>query len=721
MEFRGIKNLSRLQIYVKGIVQGVGFRPFVYNLAKELNLKGFVKNRADGVEIEVEGERVGEFLDRLKKEAPPLSQIVKVKVKVLPLKEYEEFNILKSKESFKEAFLSPDITVCDECLAELREPANKRFNYPLINCTNCGPRFTIIKSLPYDRKNTSMSSFPMCKACESEYNDPANRRYHAQPISCFECGPKVRLKKFEQLEAIKEAAKLLSDKKILAVKGVGGYHLVCRADVDEAVRKLRDRKKRAKKPFAVMFKSLEEIEKYCDLSKKDKELILSKERPIVVVKKRFECFNEAAPDIDRLGVFLPYNPIYHLLFDYIDFPLVVTSANISEEPIVKDEDNLSRLNGIYDETLLYDREIVNGCDDSVAVSISDKSLFYRLSRGYAPKSFFIDKNLPSILAVGARQKNSISLGFKNSIILSPHIGDIKNVESFEYFKKMIEVFKRIYSFDPQIVVCDKHPSYETAEFAKSLGIKVYEVQHHLAHIYAAYAEMALTDHQLKNEKFIGFSWDGTGYGDDGNIWGGEVFIADERRYHFKYFKITGGEKAIKDIRLIAWSLMRAYGFEIKDKLFNLAYEKSINSFYTSSVGRLFDAVAFLSELCEYQDYEGYSGLLIEKAYNGGDDRYDFKVENSEIEIDFAALISDKKDKIATKFINTFSEIILYIAKQEKLPVILTGGVFQNKTLLEETIKKLKKERIPYFFPTQTPINDGGISLGQLWYYTTLKM
>ena len=707
--------MKRLKIFVKGIVQGVGFRPFVYNLAKELNLKGFVKNRADGVEIEVEGERVEEFLNRLKKEAPPLSQIIKIDVNELSLKEYENFKILKSKESFKEAFLSPDITVCDDCLAEIRDPTNRRFNYPLINCTNCGPRFTIIKSLPYDRKNTSMSNFPMCKACESEYNDPANRRYHAQPISCFECGPKVRLKEFEQLDAIKKAAKLLIDKKILAIKGVGGYHLVCRADKDDVVRKLRLRKKRAKKPFAVMFGSLEEIERYCDLSKKDKELILSKERPIVVVKKRFECFSEAAPNIDRLGVFLPYNPIYHLLFDYIDFPLVVTSANISEEPIVKDEDNLRRLKDVYDETLWYDREIINGCDDSVVASIGDKSLFYRLSRGFAPKSFFIDKNLPRFLAVGARQKNTISLGFKNSIILSPHIGDIKNVESFEYFKKTIDVFKRIYNFEPDIIACDKHPHYETTKFAKSLNKKVIEVQHHLAHIYAVKAEMALIDHHLKNEKFIGFSWDGTGYGDDGNIWGGEVFVGDERKYHFKYLKIAGGEKAIKNIRLIAWSLKRFYGFEVEDKLFNLVYEKDINSFYTSSVGRLFDAVAFLAGLCEYQDYEGYSGLLVEKAYSGGEERYDFIVENGEIEIDFETLINDKKEKIATKFINTLSEIIFYIAKKEKLPVIFSGGVFQNKTLLEETIKKLKKERILYFFPIQTPINDGAISLGQLWY------
>ncbi len=707
--------MKRLKIFVKGIVQGVGFRPFVYNVAKELNLKGFVKNRADGVEIEVEGERAEEFLYRLKKEAPPLSQIVKIDVKELSLREYEDFKILKSKESFKEAFLSPDITVCDDCLAELRDPTNRRFNYPLINCTNCGPRFTIIKSLPYDRKNTSMSNFPMCKACESEYNDPGNRRYHAQPISCFECGPKVRLKKFEQLEAIKEAAKLLSDKKILAVKGVGGYHLVCRADRDDVVRKLRLRKKRAKKPFAVMFKSLEDIEKYCELSKKDKELILSKERPIVVVKKRFEYFNEAAPDIDRLGVFLPYNPVYHLLFDYIDFPLVVTSANISDMPIVKDEDNLGKLKDVYDENLWYDREIINGCDDSVAVSVAGKFLFYRLSRGFGPKSFFIEKYLPPILAVGPRQKNTVSLGFKNSIILSPHIGDIKNVESFEYFKKTIEVFKRIYSFEPQIVVCDKHPGYETSVYARNLGVDVISVQHHLAHIYAAYAEMSLTNHPLKDKEFLGFSWDGTGYGDDGNIWGGEIFLKDDRKYHFKYLKIAGGEKAIKDIRLMAWSLKRAYGFEVENKLFNLAYEKNINSFYTSSVGRLFDAVAFLSGLCEYQDYEGYSGLLVEKAYSGGYDRYDFIVENGEIEIDFETLINDKKEKIATKFINTLSQIVLYIAKNEKLPVILTGGVFQNKTLLEETIKKLKKEQIPYFFPTQTPINDGGISLGQLWY------
>lgn len=707
--------LKRLKIFVRGIVQGVGFRPFVYNLAKSLDLKGFVKNRSDGVEIDIEGRYTEKFLDRLKTNPPPLSKILAIEVVELSPKNYKDFLILKSQDSFKETFLPPDITICLDCLKELRDRNNRRFNYPLINCTNCGPRFTLIKDLPYDRKNSSMSKFLMCSSCKKEYEDPTNRRYHAQPISCFDCGPKVRLKKLENVDAIKETASILKSGKIVAIKGVGGYHLVCRADKDDVVKDLRDRKKRQKKPFAVMFKDIKDIERFCHLSNSEKRLILSKERPIVVVKKRDDSFKQVAPDIDRLGVFLPYTPLYYLLFDYIDFPLVVTSANISEEPIVKGEKELLKLKDVYDEILWYDRDIVNGCDDSVATVVFEKTIFYRLSRGYAPKSFFTKESLPQILAVGARQKNSISLGFKNSIILSPHIGDIKNIESFEYFKKMINTFKRVYNFEPKIVVCDKHPGYETTDFAKSLGLKTYFVQHHLAHVYAALAEMNLLDHELKSDKFISFSWDGTGYGDDGNIWGGEVFLEDERVYHFKYLSIAGAQKAIKDIRLIAWSLMRAYGFEVNNRLFNLAYDKKINCFKSSSVGRLFDAVAYIAGLCDYQYYEGYSGLLVEKAYNGSSDRYDFKIEGKNIIIDFESLIKDKKELIPTKFLNTLSEIILCISKEKNLPVILTGGVFQNKTLLEITTKKLQQNSIPYFFPTQVPINDGGISLGQLWF------
>ncbi|BCD62382.1 hydrogenase maturation protein HypF [Nitratiruptor sp. YY08-26] len=697
-----------MRIFVKGIVQGVGFRPFVYKLANELGLTGFIRNCSDGVEIVIEGKNEELFLEYLQSKLPPLAKIFSLQIQNTPIQNFQQFTIIQSQEGQKETFLSPDISICDACLQDLFNPNSRRYHYPLINCTNCGPRFTIIKDLPYDRKNTSMAKFPMCQECQREYHDPNSRFFHAQPIGCNSCGPKLFYESLSGYEAIEAVAKDILTGDIVAIKGVGGYHLVC---LPKSAHKLRQIKRRAKKPFALMFKSIDKIKEICDIDENEEKLILSKERPIVIVKAK-KNFVDVAPDIDRLGVFLPYSPIYYLLFSFIDSPLVVTSANISDEPIVKEEENIKRFT---QKVLYYDREIIRSCDDSVVVSIDKKPLFYRLSRGYAPKSFFVDKKLPSILAVGARQKNTIALSFANNIILSPHIGDIKNIQSYDYFLQVIEDFKAIYDFSPEVVICDKHPGYETTQYAKSLDITTIKVQHHLAHIYAAKAEMELTHHPLSQNLCLGFSWDGTGYGDDGKVWGGEVFVGDERKYHFDYLKIAGGEKAIKDIRLIAWSLLKKYGFEVEDKLFHLAYEKNINCFETSSVGRVFDAVAFLAGLCKYQEYEGYSGLLVEKAYQDRNDRYEFYIQDGIITIDFLSLIKDKKADIPTKFLNTLTAIIIEIAKREKLPVILSGGVFQNKTLLENTIKKLQQNSIPYFFPTQIPINDGGISLGQLWY------
>ncbi|MRI58661.1 MAG: carbamoyltransferase HypF [Epsilonproteobacteria bacterium] len=695
-----------MRLLIKGIVQGVGFRPFVYRLARELGLKGYVKNRGDGVEICIEESK--EFIQRLQKELPPLAKIEAIEV-IGECEAEEPFSILESEATKSATFLSPDISTCDECLEELFDPSNRRYRYPLINCTNCGPRYTIIRALPYDRNNTSMAPFRMCRRCGEEYNDPNSRFYHAQPIGCNECGPKVRLGELEGYEAIKEAARLIKSGKIVAIKGVGGFHLVCK---ESEAKRLRAKKRRSKKPFAVMFQSIEAIEKACKIDEGERALILSKERPIVVVKKR-GGFEGAAPDIDRVGVFLPYSPIYYLLFSLLSDPLIVTSANISDEPIIKDEESLRAL-GIADEVLWYEREIERSCDDSVMIVADSKPIFYRLSRGFGPKSFYVDRKLPSILAVGARQKNTIALAYENSIILSPHIGDIKNVESFDYFVKVIEDFKRIYDVTPQIVACDMHPHYETSRYARELGTNVVEVQHHRAHIWAAVAEMELTNHKLKGADFVGFAWDGTGYGDDGSIWGGEVFVEDKRRYHFEPFKIAGGERAIKQIDLIAKSLMRHVGLEVENRLFNLAYEKGA-SFVTSSVGRLFDAVALFSGLANYQEYEGFTGLLIEKAYRGGSERYEYMIEDGVIRIDWRSLINDKKEHIPTKFLNTLAAIIEDIALREKRAVILSGGVFQNRTLLEITTKALQKRNIPYFFPIQTPINDGGIALGQVWW------
>ena len=706
-------SLQAYKIVVSGRVQGVGFRPTIYNLATSMGLKGYVRNDAQGVEIVVEGEKAEIFVERFTDNLPPLAKIETIRIRNIPVQGYEAFTIEKSEKGTKRTFISPDMSICPACKEELFDPTNRRYLYPFINCTHCGPRYTIITDLPYDRKNTTMAPFRMCNECQKEYEDPTSRFFHAQPISCPDCGPRLYLGEYEGYEAVRQAARLLDEEKILAIKGVGGYHLVCKAR-SQAVAELRKRKRRSKKPFAVMFKDIEAIKEVCDIQEAEERLITSKENPIVIVKKR-EPFELEAPDIDRLGVFLPYNPIYVLLFDLIDFPLVVTSANISEEPIVKGEEEIEKLR-IADALLWYDRKIERSCDDSVAVCVEDRPLFYRLGRGFAPRSFKLSSSLPPVLAVGAQQKGTIALGFDDTLIVSPHIGDIANIASFEYFKKVIEDFCKMYDVAPKHVVHDLHPMYETTRYAKSLGIETHAVQHHLAHVYAVRAEMELSHHPMSDEKFLALAWDGTGLGTDGAIWGGEAFIEDERVVHFGYFDIVGGERAIKDIRLSAWSLARKYGFEMGDELFALGYEKKINSFTTSSVGRLFDAVAYFAQLADRQEYEGYTGLLIEKAYSGGEDRYDFAIEEGAIEIDFSALIQDQKERIPTRFLNTLRDIVVAMAKEFDLPILFSGGVFQNKTLLAITIDKLQKEGIPYFFPSIFPINDAAISLGQLWWF-----
>ena len=549
----------RYKFQIEGIVQGVGFRPTVYKIAKKLDLKGYVLNSGEGVIVEIEGENRDKFIDTLKKNLPPLAKIDKIEKEVLPLKNYSEFIIISSKNTSKTTFISPDKSVCEDCLKEMFDANNRRYLYPFINCTNCGPRYTIIENIPYDRKNTSMKKFKMCEKCEKEYTNPLDRRYHAQPISCYECGPKLSLKlkiesdKWRELrieneayteikKIFKEVAKFLKDGKIGAIKGLGGFHLVCDATNEKAVKELRERKNRPFKPFAMMFKDIQEIKKYCEINDYEEKLITSIERPIVVVKKRVDL-KGIADNIDRYGVFLSYTPIHYLLFREIDFPIVATSANISNEPIIRSFEELKeKLGNVVDFVLDYDRDIVNACDDSVMTCVDDKILTYRLSRGYAPKSFSIDKKIkPNILAVGANQKNTIALSFKDKVIISPHIGDLLTIDAVEYFERTIETFKRLYSFKPDIIIGDLHPEYESTKWAKVQNLPFYQIQHHYAHILSTMFEF-----NLKGE-FLAFSFDGTGYGEDKQIWGGEVFIANEnsfkRLYPVSYTHLTLPTKA----------------------------------------------------------------------------------------------------------------------------------------------------------------------------------
>jgi len=680
-----------MKIKITGIVQGVGFRPTVYKIAKKLNLKGYVLNDGSGVEIEVVGKNEDKFIDELLSNLPPLAKIDNIQ-SFESNGDYNEFTIKYSKNTTKTTSISPDISICEECKNDLFNPNNKRYLYPFINCTNCGPRFSIIKDIPYDRKNTSMSKFKMCESCKEEYENPNSRFFHAQPISCEKSDLKLN-------RSIEYIANKIKEGKIVAIKGIGGFHLVCDATNSEAVKTLRKRKNRPTKPLAMMFKDLESIQEYCELSTKDIELITSKEKPIVVVKKKKEL-KYIADGIDRYGVFLPYTPIHLLLFEYIDTPLVMTSANISGEPIIRDIKELKeKLGNVVDEILDYNREIVNSVDDSVVMSVNESKITLRNARGYAPTNFYVDKKTkPKILALGANQKSTISLYFDNKVILSPHIGDLNTIDSVEYFERTIETFRRFYNFKEDIIVCDKHPTYESTKWAKSQNKEIIQIQHHYAHLLSTMFEF-----NLKGD-FLCFCFDGTGYGDDGNIWGGEVFIANDKEYkriyHFDYFKMIGGEKAVKNPKNMAINLQTKKFDKLPAPL-------------TSSVGRLFDIVGFLGGFIEINSFEGESGMKIESFYNPQiKDSYNFKLDNGII--DFMSMIEnldDDKSLIASKFINSLVDVIDRISDEVNLPIILSGGVFQNKTFLKQVLKLNKK----IYFNQSTPINDGGISLGQIKY------
>lgn len=733
-------------INVNGIVQGVGFRPYVYTLALELKLTGFVNNDDRGVNITVQGkdEDIKIFLYNLESKTPPLARIDKITTNfITDSKIYDNFQITKSlSTSNKTTIISPDTAICKDCENEMNSKDNYRFEYPLINCTNCGPRYSIINTIPYDRAYTSMNEFVMCEKCQEEYENPTNRRYHAQPISCSQCGPQISLYDknnkllLENNEAIKQMATLINSGKIVAIKGLGGFHLVCDASNDLAVNELRVRKNRPTKPFAVMFDNISTVKENACITQAEEEIISSKEKPITLVNKNSSSTLSSfvAPCIDRIGVFIAYTPLHKLLFKYLNNPIVATSANLSDEPIITNKNELlSKLAHVVDYVLDINRDIVNACDDSVVQVVNDKNFVLRLSRGYAPKALKLPKKTDKkILAVGANQKNTISLAFEDNLIVSPHIGDLNSITTLEYFQRTIETFKRFYDFDPDVIVCDKHPTYETTKWAKSQNKKIVQIQHHYAHVLSCMAEYKLS------QKVLAFSWDGTGYGDDGNIWGGEVFIADNKNYkrvhHFKYFKLLGGEKAVKEPKRVGLSLLFE-NFSLEEiltldnacvhafsptqiKTMYTMWQKNLNAPLTSSVGRIFDAVASLGDFSQTVGYEGESGLLIENAYDENiKECFDYDIKQ---DIDLSNMISqivDLKDKklIASKFINTLVSIIIDISnKNPKLPIVLTGGVFQNKTLIQLATKEIEKLNRKLYIQYETPLNDGGLSIGQIW-------
>lgn len=729
-------NNIRIKYRVEGIVQGVGFRPFVFVLCTRYQLKGYVLNNSLGVEIDLEGsqEALQSFESALYDELPPLARIDFFSKEELPLEHYTTLEIRQSNtQNQKYSLVSPDMSLCQDCLDELNDKHDRRHHYFFINCTNCGPRYSIIKTVPYDRPNTSMHPFVMCEACQSEYDNPLNRRYHAQPISCSLCGPTLSLKDMEgnvlatNQEAIMQLAFYINQGEIVAMKGMGGFHLICDAASQEAVRGLRERKKRPQKPFAVMFENIEAVEKVCAMSEAERAKLTSLLRPIVLLKrlnKEVLLSELIAPNIDRLGVFLPYTPLHVMLFKYLKNPIIATSANHSGEPIITHEEALvEKLGGVCRYYLDYNREIINASDDSVLQFVGDKMLMMRSSRGVAPRSMRIKHpEERKILAVGAHQKNAIAIYMHNQVILSPYIGDLDNVATFELFKRSLETFKNFYDFEPDIIVGDMHPLYASTQWAKKQNKPFFQVQHHYAHILSA-----MFEHQLEG-KVLGVAWDGTGYGDDGTIWGGEFLVCDEKSYervaYFEPFSLLGGDASIKDIKRILLSILFDLGkdglemdyFDAKEvKLLKQVYDKKINAPLCSSVGRLFDAVSVLCGL-EKVSYDGESGLLLEGLYDKRiTQAYDIFLDGKIIRYKhiFLEMLEDKEPRvIATKFINALANITCSIADIHGLKTVLCGGVFQNRTLMEKVVANIAQ---PSYFPNEIPINDGGICIGQLHY------
>lgn len=748
--------ISRAHIVIRGAVQGVGFRPFIYKLATEMNLKGFVLNSSKGVFIEVESKKeiLQNFILRIEKEKPKLSLITNFETTFLDPVNYNKFEIKESKnEKETSALILPDISTCPDCLKEMLNPSDRRYLYPFINCTNCGPRFSIIESLPYDRPNTSMKSFKMCDKCKDEYENPLDRRFHAQPTACPDCGPQIELldangENFsEKNEALLETIKLINDGKIIALKGLGGFQLIVDASNKSVVNELRIRKKRDGKPFALMFPDLASVKRICNVDKIEERLLTSPEKPIVLLKKiiRANADNiiaeNVAPNNPYLGIMLPYTPLHFLLMREFKKPIIATSGNISEEPMCIDNDEaLNRLKGIADYFLVNNRPIIRHVDDSIVRVINNRELVLRRARGFAPLPLHLDiSNTKSVLSVGGHLKNTISLLKGDNLFISQHIGDLSTKESNKAFVQVIKDFKNLYKTEPQKVITDLHPDYISAKYSQNLNIPIEKVQHHYAHIAACRLENKVTGDAL------GVSWDGTGFGLDGSIWGSEFFISGNNYYkhigQFRKFKLPGGEKAVKEPKRIALSILyEIFGNDIDKKIFKDVFtpkeidmlisiiDKKINSPLTSSAGRLFDAVSSLIGLCHISNYEAEAAMQLEFCADENETGYyPFKILQENIFIvDWQPIIESilndinlklSIEKISAKFHNTLSQIILAVAKKTKLKkVILSGGCFQNKILTENTIKILNKNNYQVYCHQRIPPNDGGISVGQIAAY-----
>jgi len=764
---------QRLHIIVRGIVQGMGFRPFIYRLATELELVGWVNNSSQGVEIDVEGARsqLDLFLHRLKQDKPARSLIQQVEFSILNPVGYSTFEIRASADGEKTTSVLPDLSICSECLKEIFEPTNRRYRYPFTNCTHCGPRFSLIEALPYDRCHTTMRHFTMCQQCQSEYEDPLNRRFHAQPNACPQCGPHLEL--WDQQgrvlathdQALQMAAVAIRQGYIVGIKGLGGFHLMVDAQSEAAVQRLRRTKHRPAKPLALMYPSLERVKANCEISDVEANVLQSSAAPIVLLKQfkiqspSSEIAPSVAPHNPYLGIMLPYTPLHHLLMNDLGFPVVATSGNLSNEPICIDESEvLQRLGQVAAVFLVHNRPIAQAVDDSVVRVLSGQETVLRRARGYAPLPTSIDSNLKiqnsklTVLAVGAHLKNTIAFSIDQQAFISQHIGDLETVAAVEALHRVVTNFQTLYDLQPTAIACDLHPDYRSTQLAEQLAqqlnIPLIPVQHHYAHVLSCMAE-----HQLKGTA-LGIAWDGTGYGLDGTIWGGEfLHVTDtsfQRVAHLRPFRLPGGDKAIREPRRSAIGLL----YELLDNAVfeNLAGDdyslvppmqafsdselqvlktmlhKNLNTPITSSMGRLFDAIAAIIGLRQQNQFEGQAAMELESAIAGSqiDHHYPFRIlnlTNASLLVDWTEMIQsillDIKagvsiDQLSAMFHNTLVEMIVAVAKRVEEPrVILTGGCFQNKYLTERTIQRLKIEGFQPYCHRSIPPNDGGIAIGQL--------
>jgi hydrogenase maturation protein HypF len=751
-----LNHIERFKILFKGIVQGVGFRPYLYRSAQEFHLTGFVKNTSEGVILEVEGKNINGFINYILKHLPPLSEVVDYQILKIPRKFSKKFQIHSSENTDKSDLLvSPDIAVCEKCKIELANPSDRRYQYPFINCTDCGPRLTIIQDLPYDRPKTTMFKFPMCEQCSTEYYDPLDRRYHAQPVSCYNCGPilalydchtnKIETKTLNPLAPLEHACKKIKQGHIVAIKGLGGYHLACLASSDEALLKLRKFKKRERKPFALMG-TLEMIQQNCMVSAAETKHLLSPSAPILLLNRKSDTSvsKHVAPGQNTIGFMVPYTPLHILLLQKINEPVVMTSANFSDEPIIH-KDFYSILKELSDYILTHDREICLFADDSVARVVEEKLYMIRRSRGYVPFPITLPlESAKTILALGPMLKTTFTIIRGNKAILGPHIGDTESPSAIEAEKFAVDHYRNLFAFEPEIVVIDKHPGYPNRLLAKQFkNAEIIEIQHHQAHVGSLLAETG------EKGSIIGISMDGTGYGDDGKIWGGEFFVGNYQNFsrfgHIKYIFLPGGDKAVLEPWRFALSILsNLYGAD-DQKVSQFASQfgekglqqlKIINSrinafgILTSSCGRVFDAVSSLLGVGHFNSFDGdLPSQLQTCAETCGSSAaiYNFTIEKEKNNTIlnllplFRDIIDDNRSIPEKAFIfhKTLAQGIVSMAEKARNElninkVGLTGGVFQNTLLLRLTMARLKAKGFQVLIHSEVPSNDGGISLGQAY-------